>query len=308
MVGVRLRCARRGDGGVKFALFRKTELQPAAGPRSVRASSRGKTIMHARCRLGLTLLLVLASFGGHASVIAPPPPREASLAGLRYLVFETAGGQPDQTLPLIIGLHHSGARPEVLVPAFAALQVPARVVLPQGDQPRPNGFSWFPRDYGQLPVSAQDTAARQATDALSAFVQAIQAQYSGRGKPVIAGVSYGGDLAFLLALHHPGQVRAAFPIAARLPSRWVPMSFACQPHCPPLHALHGADDATVPMAPTRQAVEALHARGYPATLTSYPGVRHDFDASMQRDLRARLQALLDPAHVDPARDAAPSSP
>jgi len=39
-------------------------------------------------------------------------------------------------------------------------------------------------------------------------------------------------------------------------------------------------------------VETLHARGFDATLTPYPGVAHDFSAGMQADLRAHIEALL----------------
>lgn len=243
-------------------------------------------------RLFMSLLLLAGLFqasGVHAQASSP---REEHAGGSRYLVFETGGAGPEDALPLIVALHYSGAAPEVLVDAFTGLRVPARVVLPEGPHPRPQGKSWFPQGYGQRPAVEQAALTRESERRLFDVIGAVETRYPARGKAIVTGVSYGGDLAFLLALDHPDHFRAAFPVAARLLPDWLPARPACAAGCPPLHALHGEDDATVPIGPTRAAVETLRERGFDASLTPYPGITHDFSVGMQADLRARIEALL----------------
>lgn len=243
-------------------------------------------------RLFICLLLSLWLAFAPPVAAQTSPPREEHAGGLRLWVFETGGGRPDQPLPLILALHYSGGTPKALADAFTGLRVPARVVLPEGPHPRPQGHSWFPQGYGQRSATEQAPLTRESEQRLFDFLQAVESRYPGRGKAIVTGVSYGGDLAFLLALDHPDHVRAAFPVAARLLPDWLPARPACATACPMLHALHGRDDTTVPIGPTRAAVDTLRARGFDAGLTSYPGVAHDFSADMQADLRARIETLL----------------
>lgn len=68
-------------------------------------------------------ILVLLAFALPATASEP---REANDAGFRYLVFETAGAKPDAALPMIVGLHYSSARPEVMIEYFDQIDFPAR--------------------------------------------------------------------------------------------------------------------------------------------------------------------------------------
>ena len=218
--------------------------------------------------------------------------READTAGFRYLVFETAGAKPDAELPMIVGLHYSGAKPETMIEYLDGIDFPARIVLPAGEYPRPNGQSWFPAGNEKLSDAKQKKLAFGVEEKLSAFVAGAVREYPTRGKPVVMGISYGGDLAFLLALRHPEQFRASFPIAARFLPGWMPTSNACKPHCPTIRAMHGDADKTVLMAPTQAAVARLKKMGFDAELTPYPGVVHDFDAKMESDLVENVRALM----------------
>jgi phospholipase/carboxylesterase len=219
-------------------------------------------------------------------------PREAHAAGFRYLVFETVGAKPDAALPMIVGLHYSGAKAEAMLEYFDSIDFPARIVLPEGGYPRASGRSWFLDDYGKSSGADQDKLTFGVEEGLSTFVAAATRSYPTRGKPVVAGISYGGDLALLLALRHPEQFRASFPIAARFLSSWMPASNVCKPHCPPIRAMHGDADETVSMAPMREAIERLKKMGFDAEFTSYPGVAHDFDAEMERTFIERTRRLL----------------
>lgn len=242
-------------------------------------------------RLLQSLLLALLPF---AAIAADPVPqtREGSLAGFRYLVFETGGVKPDDELPMIVGLHYSSAKPETMLEYFDGIDFPARIVLPQGEYPRRGGYSWFASDYADLSAAEQKKATFGVEEKLSAFVGSTAAKYPTRGKPVAMGISYGGDLALLLAIRHPDGIGAAFPVAARFPSAWMPQANTCKPRCPPIYAMHGDKDATVPMAPMQKGTALLREMDFDARFESYPGVAHDFDARMEKDFSEKAKSLL----------------
>lgn len=239
--------------------------------------------------IGRFIFVLLVAF---ALPAAASEPREANDAGFRYLVFETAGAKPGTVLPMIVGLHYSSAKPDAMIEYFDQIDFPARIVLPQGAFTRRDGYSWFPTDYAQLNAARQDDAAFDAEQKLSAFVDAAVAKNATRGKPVVMGISYGGDLAFLLAIRHPDKVRASFPVAARFLPAWLPKTNTCRPRCSPIHAMHGDADTTVPMAPTQQAAAQLRKLGFDVAFESYPGVAHDFDARMEKDFSEKAKSLL----------------
>ncbi len=245
----------------------------------------------------LPVLVLLALLAGHANAGqgGRPAVRESNAAGFRFLVFETAGAAPGAALPMIVGLHYSGGTPEAMRAYFDAVDFPARIVLPQGAHPRRDGDSWFGPDYARLGEERQAAETFEVERELSAFIGSVVASYPTRGKPVVMGISYGGDLAFLLAVRHPDRLRAAFPVAARFLPAWMPASSPCRSAgCPPIRAMHGERDTTVPMAPTREAVDRLRRLGFDVALQAYPGVAHDFDARMQQDFIREAGRLLAP--------------
>jgi phospholipase/carboxylesterase len=236
------------------------------------------------------LLLALNFFAALPAIAAPPMAvREAHSAGFRYLTFETGGARQGDELPMVIGLHYSSARPEVMTEYFDQIDFPARIVLPQGPYPRRGGYTWIP-DTADPP--GQSKAIFAVEESLSAFVAAVRGSYPTRGKPIVMGISYGGDLSLLLALRHPGQFRAAFPVAARLLPEWMPRSNSCNPTCPYIRAMHGARDQTVPVGPTQRAITRLQRLGFDADIKIYSGVAHDLDRRQEVDLVRSLRRLL----------------
>jgi phospholipase/carboxylesterase len=244
------------------------------------------------------LLLVLWSAQDVAAQLVTPPGAGSehdpagSIGGYRYLTFVTEKAKPGERLPMIVGLHYSGARPETIVADFAGIDFPARIILPQGRYPRRADYSWFPSDYGKMEAAAQKKMTFEILNEISAFIDSASTKYPTRGKPVVVGTSYGGDLSFLLAIHHPDRVRAAFPVAARFLPEWMPSNPRCKADCPLVVVMHGDQDQTVPMEPTRNATELLAGMGLPIEFHRYLGVGHDFSDSMRRDFAAAARRLL----------------
>lgn len=240
----------------------------------------------------LTWVAVLLASTTYAAA-SEPPARHDTWQDSDYQVLLTQGGGEHEALPLIIALHASGSTPEELAQAFIALPARARIILPRGPYPRPTGESWFPKGMDARPPSEQAALIAAAEVRLAAFIEHMQARYPSRGLPVLSGVSYGGDLSLLLILHQPAKYAGAYPVAARLLPEWLQSAVACGASCPPIHALHGRDDSTVPMAPTQAALEQLSARGREVSLRAYDHTGHDFTAAMQADLRAAIAARID---------------
>lgn len=256
---------------------------------TVRTAIRWAKMLRAMC-----VCLALASFAC-ASGPRPsssPARTEGTLAGYDYLTFVTGDAKAADALPLIIGLHYSGATPETILADFDQIDIPARIVLPRGKYPRPSGASWFPKGYGELAASEQARLAFEAKDEVLAFIEAVAQHYPTTGRPILTGTSYGGDLSYLIAVHHPERVAAAFPVAARFPAEWLPSASTCGPSCPLIYAMHGDQDAIVPVDGGRRAAQQLAALGYRVELHEYAGIAHDFSAQMKADLTAQVRAVL----------------
>lgn len=230
--------------------------------------------------------------GERAAVAAAQPRATAAIAGFEILTFVTGGAKPGDPLPMIIGLHYSSATPETIVADFDQIEVPARIVLPRGRFPRPEGYSWFPSNYGELSIADQAPLAFQAKDQLINLIDAVTKSYPTVGKPALVGTSYGGDLSYLIALHHPDRVVAAFPVAARLPAEWIPATNTCRPTCPLVYAMYGDKDPIVPIDGGRRAAKQLVDMGFRVELHEYAGVGHDFTAQMKADFTANVTAAL----------------
>lgn len=239
----------------------------------------------------IALALILS-----AALAFPVCAREAHIAGVRYLVIETPGADQDDVLPMIVGLHYSGARPEEMTEYFDQITFPARIVLPQGPYPRRAGYTWFPTD-NTLSTGQQARFATDMAESLSTFISSAVAQHPTLHKPIVMGISYGGDLSLLIALRQPSQVWAAFPVAARFLPEWMP-NHPCGQSCPPIYAVHGAQDTTVPLEPMQAAMANLQRLGWNAQLRIYSGVAHDFDARQEADFVEHVHRLLSetPAH------------
>lgn len=199
-----------------------------------------------------------------------------------------AGAREGEQLPMLVAFHWYGARPDALRAWLRGIAVPARVILPYGPYPQGQGFAWWP----EARAREQGAAAviNAATDDAARTIAALVRRFPTSGRPIVTGLSHGGDIAFALAARHPDAIGASVPIAARLPEGAWPA--AGHGPLPRIDLFQGAIDAIVPVEETIATVAGLRARGVPIMLHYVPGVGHDFPAAMQADVRDRIEARL----------------
>jgi phospholipase/carboxylesterase len=218
----------------------------------------------------------------------PPEPPWPTAAGLAYREVPLGGADLEDPLPMIVAIHGLGDHPDNFQHLFDGFLEPARLILPRGLDPEPEGgWSWFPIRARDPDVGALATGIDGAADRIAAGIEALQQSRPTLGKPIVTGFSQGGMLTFALAVHHADVVGQAIAVGGWLPPPLVPTERAAGKH-PPLLALHGTADAAVPFAPTQAAVQALTDRGLAVELRSYEGVGHMISELMRRDLHDRL--------------------
>jgi phospholipase/carboxylesterase len=217
---------------------------------------------------------------------------ERIFAGHRTLVAVTGGAPAEARLPMIVALHWSASRPDDIVGDFTGIPVAARVLLPQANYPRRDGWSWFPGEYLESEPEAARAETFRAVDEIADWIEVARREYPTDGRPIVTGISYGGDLAYLVAVRRPKSVSAAFPVAARFQPDWIPAPRPCTDPCPWIVAFHGDDDWIVGAAEAREAAARLRTAGYPVELRSYPGAGHDFSAAMRRDFEREIELRL----------------
>lgn len=176
--------------------------------------------------------------------------------------------------PEVLVLHGLGGEASSFSTVFEGMPGPARLLIPSAPYGWGSGRSWLPTGASLADLTA-------AADALAATLS----------QPVaVTGFSQGGALSFVLALRHPERILAAIPISGAMPMELVPAT-APTGGGPPIIALHGTEDAQVPISKTRKLVRTLHRRGFDATLRSYPGVGHSIPPQVRADLSVLLTAL-----------------
>ncbi len=224
--------------------------------------------------IGIVLLVLLAL----------PAPLHAEDRLLAYEEVVTGGADPAADLTMVIAIHGLGGSPETFKSLFTAWTIPVRVILPQGPASYGRGWSWFEtviRDGDVVKISEDDI--RSSATRIAALIEHLVATRPTVGKPIITGFSQGGVLSFVVAVTSPDLISLALPMGGWLPDALQPKG-PVPPGAPPLRALHGKADTLVPFARTKGVVDALAARGWDATLSGYPGMKHSVGRAMRADL------------------------
>ncbi len=219
-------------------------------------------------------------------------------ARLRYVEVILGDAKPDDRLPMIIAIHGLGDDPRNFGHLFDTFTEPARLILPQGIDPRDGGgFSWFPLRARDPDVTALAAGIGRAAEEIAASIEVLVASRNTAGKPILTGFSQGGMLTFAVAARHPELLGLALPVSGWLPPPLVPDA-AAPKGAPPIVAFHGTEDGAVKYEPTKIGVEALEQHGWNVALVTYPGIGHVITPEVQRDLFDRI--------VDGVREAAQS--
>lgn len=210
--------------------------------------------------------------------------RTAANLPVPYRLFKPKGYSPDKKYPIMITLHGAGERGVDdslqlkyklgLMWADSAAQAirPSFVFAPQCP-PEPN--RWVNRpweggsyDFASVPISAPLQAVVDILDSLSREFS-LDAD-----RVYVSGMSMGGYGAWYLLMKYPDRFAAAVPVCGA----GDPKQAAAIKHVP-VWAFHAADDNVVPVAGSRDMINALKAAGGNPTYTEYaPGLRYGHDA------------------------------
>ncbi len=212
-----------------------------------------------------------------------------------HLLFVTQVlGDADKsaTLPMIIPLHFMGAGPAQILPLLLNhFDYPARAIAPYGLHTFETQFAWFPEDlYDKSEAEQADFIDSIATVLLESTTEWMD-KFPTVGKPVVLGVSQGGDICFTLAAKHSDQFSLCLPIAGRLlTNEIVPKS---NPGIVRVH--QGQDDPIVSVESARAATERLRSAQLDAEIREYTGVGHAVPLEMREaihvDIRTALESL-----------------
>jgi phospholipase/carboxylesterase len=211
------------------------------------------------------------------------------LAGVAY--EEVVRGKPAEgaVIPLLVAFHYSGGSAAESFAHYDELPGPVRILVPLGAFPKRQGLSYFPVDYSQRPAAERYRIAHDTAAQMAEFVRAATREYGAR--PVVSGISQGGDLSLLLAIHHPDLIKASFPFAPVIPPELIVSDARAKAEGPPIHVMQGDADAIIDVALTRTRVAEL-AEDLPIRLTTYPGLGHDISTEMEAGYSPLINAAL----------------
>jgi phospholipase/carboxylesterase len=207
------------------------------------------------------------------------------VAGMRYLERLSPGASAAETLPMVVLFHSKGATPNGFAGFASGLDVPCRVILPEGPGALGSGRDWF-----SLPARTQDQAELEAQmrwtgERTAKFVADIVRCRPTRGLPVVCGSSQGGSMSLMMANLYPGLVRGAVAVCG-----WIPVPMWSRSMAPTV-VIHGTQDQTVPYDWTRDSVDRMRDLGAPIRMESFP-VGHTVSSDMSISWRRAVEGML----------------
>jgi phospholipase/carboxylesterase len=204
------------------------------------------------------------------------PPKNDALVTKTYAIGEAPSA-------LLVALHYSSGTPAMWDELVADWPGPVRVVFPQGPIARREGYTWFPPDHEQKTPAGKLADVEQATSRIARLIRDTRAAHPEIRHVAVTGFSYGGDIAWMLAIRHPDIVDVAVPMGSRLLGE--PTGDTAR-----VHVLQGGADKIVDAKVTEARVAALARHGVPIELTVYPDLGHDLSPALIADWRRILTA------------------
>ncbi|NRD61965.1 dienelactone hydrolase family protein [Corallococcus exiguus] len=217
-----------------------------------------------------------------ASTQGTPPAAQSPL------VYKSEALGAPKPEALLVALHFSGSTPAFWDEPIQSLGIPVRTLLPQGPRPRRDGFTWFQADHEEKTWEGKTEDVERMAERLAELIREVRAAHPELRRVVVTGFSYGGDLAWMLAIRHPELVDAAVPMGTRLLGDPV----QGQPVSRKVRVLQGEQDAIIPVQHTRERVAELKGRGVPIDVRTYPDLGHDVSPALLEDWRAFLRQSL----------------
>ena len=209
-------------------------------------------------------------------------------AGSRIpLAAKTSTIGSDAPAALLVALHYSSATPAMWDPLVADWGAPIRVLAIQGPiAHHREGFTWFARAHEQKDEAGKRADVEAMAEQVAHSIRAVRAAHPEIRRVAITGFSYGGDIAWMIAIRHPELVDVAVPMGSRLLGD--PRGPAAR-----VHVLQGEADKIIDARAVAARVEALKARGVAIDATIYPDLGHDLSPALIADWRAALHAALE---------------
>jgi predicted peptidase len=215
------------------------------------------------------LLLTLAPLALAAPVHAAAAPTgflnrtvEADGKSIPYVLYVPRDYSPEKRWPVILFLHGSGER--------------GSDGLKQSQVGLGGAVRLYPERYPALVVMPQCAAGERWSGQMAALalkaVDQTLAEYScDPSRQYLTGLSMGGYGSWLIAAQHPTRFAAVVPVCGGGST-----DDASKLKELPIWVFHGDADTAVPVARSRQMVEAIKAAGGSAIkYTEYPGVGHN---------------------------------
>lgn len=222
----------------------------------------------------------------------PPPDAGTSCASsgslvvdgrsIRYVQAMTGGATALQDVPVLVFFHSRGTKPDAYVKYAQRLDVPARVILPEGPGTVGGGRSWFTLRANAADQNALASQMQWTGDLMVGFLQRLRACVPGRRVDALSGFSQGASMALMLA------ARRVAPSSAI--SGWIPTPLWNASMSPTVE-IHGFNDTTVPYASTALWAAEMVARGAPLQFLGMPG-GHEPTAEMLATWKIRTEAML----------------
>jgi phospholipase/carboxylesterase len=220
--------------------------------------------------------------------LASAPPEPQTAAGSKYETALTGGASAEEKLPMVLALHFFSGNPAQMLGWVSKITLKARIIAPYGNVPVDDGYAWWP-EAAEKAAGGPEAAIRKAAASLAAFIDALLARHPTIGKPIVTGLSHGGDVSYALALLHPDKVSAAAPIGARILPALAPAGAAASRK---IDAFQGETDPIVPAAPNIRAIETLRAVGIPIRLHLAPATGHALPAALGADVRDTIEGRI----------------
>lgn len=227
------------------------------------------------------VVVALAACGG-ASPERRATPADPELVHATY----THGG--DAPTGLLVALHYSSSTPAFWDDLVKDLGTPVRVLAPQGPRPHRGGFTWFGADHEDKDAAGKTADVEAMAARIAVLIRQTRAAHPEIRRVAVTGFSYGGDLAWMLAIRYPDLVDLAVPVGTRL------VGDPSSPATARVLVLQGESDAIIDAKVTAARVDALKAGGVPIDVTIYPGLGHDISRALLADWRAAIERALAP--------------